>query len=359
MLAPLKAYVTDKNSQVRNDELRAKQGVFYKRDNYTPYRRLSLSVWELKGPPQSWSGQLQAYYRKEPVFALLGGIAAGDWAPIHRFCEEQKIPSIFPVTDYPVISETDWYTVYFSKGLYQEGEAAARYLRGEEAAAAGERIVQVFRDRREGRTLAKAFRETWQQFGQVGPEERPVAAGEVVDANFWQRLASRYPGAVLLLWLGSEDLQDIEVLAATGPKMVFASASLLGDDLNSLPDQVRGTTFITYPHRLPQAEQPIQRVVKRWLQVRGIPVTNLRIQSKMYFLGRYLSNIITRIQDDYYRDYFLDMIDMMKDEYYVIANYPRLSFGQGQRYASKGCYIVQLAEGPSPELVKKSGWVIH
>jgi hypothetical protein len=39
--------------------------------------------------------------------------------------------------------------------------------------------------------------------------------------------------------------------------------------------------------------------------------------------------------------------------------YERLSFGPDQHYASKGCYIVQLAHGEKPELVKKSEWVIH
>ncbi|MDA8240180.1 MAG: hypothetical protein M0Z67_07390 [Nitrospiraceae bacterium] len=40
-----------------------------------------------------------------------------------------------------------------------------------------------------------------------------------------------------------------------------------------------------------------------------------------------------------------------QDEIYPL--YPRFSFGPGQRYGSKGCYIVQLARGPKPELIKK------
>jgi hypothetical protein len=48
---------------------------------------------------------------------------------------------------------------------------------------------------------------------------------------------------------------------------------------------------------------------------------------------------------------------MMRDQYYSIAVYPRLSFGPGQRYASKGCYVVQFTE--SGTLEKVSNWVVH
>ena len=51
---------------------------------------------------------------------ILGRITTGEWKPIHEFCEKHHLPSIYPITDFPVISETDWFTLYFSKGLYQE-----------------------------------------------------------------------------------------------------------------------------------------------------------------------------------------------------------------------------------------------
>ncbi len=116
MLGPLEAHVRDHNSQSRPDERRAKSGPFYKEEKFAPYRRYALSVWELEGAADTWPQQLDAYYRKEPVFALLGGITNGEWAPIHEFCERNRIPSLLPITDFPVIADSDWYTLYFSKG---------------------------------------------------------------------------------------------------------------------------------------------------------------------------------------------------------------------------------------------------
>jgi len=63
------------------------------------------------------------------------------------------------------------------------------------------------------------------------------------------------------------------------------------------------------------------------------------------------------MKDNFYRDYFIDVISMHKD--LDVPLYERLSFGPGQNYASKGCYIVQLSKGAQPELVRKSDWVIH
>jgi hypothetical protein len=47
---------------------------------------------------------------------------------------------------------------------------------------------------------------------------------------------------------------------------------------------------------------------------------------------------------------------MMTDMYYPL--YEKVTFGPGQRYASKGCYIVQLAAGGNPELERRSEWII-
>jgi hypothetical protein len=68
------------------------------------------------GPADTWRSQLEDLQRARPVFALLGGLAAGDWRPIHEFCEAEAIPCLFPITELPEVSEADWHTLYFSKG---------------------------------------------------------------------------------------------------------------------------------------------------------------------------------------------------------------------------------------------------
>jgi hypothetical protein len=65
------------------------------------------------------------------------------------------------------------------------------------------------------------------------------------------------------------------------------------------------------------------------------------------------------MRNNTYRDYFLDLFDVLEDQAKNSSGYPRLSFGPGQRYASKGCYIVTITGGPQPKVVRQSDWVIY
>lgn len=361
MLGVLQANFDYHNAQLRRQEERAKRGPFYRKKLTTAYRRFALDVWELQGPPGTWNRQLEEYNRKQPVFALVGGLVDGPWRPIHEFCERQRIPSVFPITDFPVISDSDWYTLYFSKGYYQEGEAAARFLRGEGAAPKDLAVVQVFRDTAKGRALARGFEQTWQLLEQAPPQNVTLTADQQPGADFWQALARQHSGAVFLLWLPPADLAGLKAWAGSAdpPEKLFLSYGMLGDATYALPEAIRGVTYLTYPYLLPQDSGKRARVIKAWLKFRDIPLTDFSIQAKMYAAGWMLGDAVKMMSSDYYRDYFLDSFDMMNDEDYAIAMYPLLSFGPGQRYASKGCYIVQLGEGAPPGLIPRSGWVVH
>ena len=362
MLSVLKAHIDTNNTQTRPHQRRARSGPFYKTEKFGAYRLFELDIWELSGPPDTWQSQLETYYQAGPVFAMLGGIASGSWAPIHRFCEEQEIPCIFPVTDQPVMSDTDWYTLYLSKGLHQEGEAAARYLRSSLDKDNNTRITQVYRDDSEGAILAQVFQETLGTSDTVTSNEWKLGADEPITDELLQQIFETQRPDAVLLWLEDTDMTTATSWLAKQskqPKTVFASWGLLDGNTSTIPDQLRDKIYLTYPRNLPEDNMIKIKVLKHWLKIRKIPVTNLDIQSQMYFLGWMLPGAITHMRSEFFRDYFIESFDMMKDQDYAIATFPRLTFGPGQRYASKGCYIVQLTDGAQPELIKKGEWIIH
>jgi mono/diheme cytochrome c family protein len=375
MLSSLAFYFNIKNNQIRGFS-NPRSGIKSRMmaENMLQSRELtgkslSLSRWVLKGAPETWRAQLEEYNRKEPVFALLGGLVNGPWQPVHRFCEENEIPALFPNTEVPVLSETDWYTLYQSKGYYQEGEGAARYLGGPDGAFQGGTVLQVVRDTPEARALAAGFQKAWQELGQKPPLTRTLPPGKALDPDFLQRLLVRDQPAVLLVWDGAEALTALESLGSRSdgrPAMVFLSARYLGESIWTLKEPLREFTFLTYPYAFSSkvvttgmGKALVQEDTLQTLKQSALPVKNevQKINSQTAALMQLLTTLLMDLKGNYYRDNLLDVAGMMPDQPHPL--YGRLSFGTGQRYASRGCFIVQLSHGAVPELVKKSGWLAH
>lgn len=319
----------------------------------------SLSRWILRGPPETWRAQLDQYYRNEPVFALLGGISGGEWEPVHRFCEENRIPSLFPVVDYPVISDSDWYTLYFSRGVRQEGEAAARYLNGMAGLFNSRPVVQIIRETRKGETLADGFRATWQQSGHAAPLDIRLPKGERLTDKRVREILDTHRPAALLVWDDDSALPALAGAAAgqeEQPTVLLASGTYLGKTLWTIPEPLRERLYLTYPYRLPQEDVRFDIAVKKVLPGKDIQSFDQKIIRESFIAAEVLGKAFMEMRAEYYRDFLMDTIGMMTDMYYPL--YERVSFGPGQRYASKGCYIVQLGKGESPKLERRSEWVI-
>lgn len=356
MFSPLENYIVTKNSQSRSFK-KPPSNVRMEGWFAASHLELSLSQWVLKGPAETWRSQLEEHYRKEPVFALIGGIVKGDWRPIHDFSEENHIPSLFPITDFPVVSETDWYTLYLSKGYYQEGESAARYLNSIAETLEGKAVIEVVRDSIEGRTLSRGFQETWLETGHQPAVSVTLKKGEPLTAKLLDQVLTGKKQYTLVLWDGPEALTDLEAIAASAnkPERILISSGYLGKSFLTFNEGLRDITYITYPLGLSQEKFGYKFNIP--LMKKKVSGDAEKILKKTYSLFNMLTQALVEMRGNYYRDNFLDVIGMMKDQRDPL--YERLSFGPGQRYASKGCYIVQLGKGPNPELIRRSDWVIY
>ena len=383
MLAALDAIIEHHNKNAKIKNRRQNLGTEL-RDADFNYPMFTLSRWELHGPESTWRAQLDEYYRKEPVFALLGGISATVWQPVHQFSEQNRIPCLLPITDLPVISDTDWYTLYFNRGTYQEGETAARYLAQNPDVAVDSSLLQIVEDTARARAAAAGFLESWKDLGRTSPQTVYLSAGEQISGELLNKLTGQLRPAALVLWTAAGTRAALESLAARQErsKLVFVSATLLQKDLWALPESVRGFTYISYPYRLDQGKDLYTVNSRSWLQKRNVPMGDGRISTRLFSLTNVLLEpflvvkrdfnpnglgdglvimenqfeTLMHVKRNYYRDYLFDVIGMFADK--LSIDYERLSFGPGQRYASKGCYIVQLSPGEKLGLVKRSNWVI-
>jgi len=325
------------------------------------YRKLALDIWELKGEPATWPRQLESFYRQQPVFAILGGMVTGKWEPIHRFCEQNQIPCILPITDLPVISTSDWYTLYASRGYYQEGETAAKYLSRVFSLPPEKKVVQVFRDTEAGLAISSGFANTWNELGTTTLINRQLAGNEAAGEAFWTRLIADYPDAVLLVWLGPEDMAGIQALAKGGgkPSTIFASAGMLRNNFAPLPDAIREQLLLTYPTRLPGDSAYATSLADGWMKHNWLTPANKAVAWQSYLLTRILPRIFLDMEGNLYRDYFLDIFDDGRDITNTSVLYTKLSFGPGQRYAVKGCYVVSLSPGNNQAVIPQSDWVVY
>ena len=203
-----------------------------------------------------------------------------------------------------MVSEADWYSLYFDKGYYQEGEAAARYLRRSDGPGRDAPVVQVLRDGPAGRDLAAGFGAARLTMGLPPARDLVVAPEQVVDAAFLTRLAAGHPGAVLALWLEPADLSGVAALAGAQPRppLVFVSAGLLGDLAAALPSAVRSFTYITHLRSLPEDVGRSRLAVESWLKAKGLPTTHFEIRAKVYFIGWMLAGVVKMMRDDYYKE---------------------------------------------------------
>lgn len=362
LLKPLQQFIAGKNQQVAMYESFIKYGYAPTADMKYAFSSAALDVWELKGAPQTWKKQLAAHHDKQPVFAVLGGISNNDWRPVHEFCEEQRLPCLFPITDFPVVSDNGWYTYYFSKGYSQEGEAAARYLNRLDSLPANTDILQIVQDSPAGKALAAGFQKVWQELGRPELPTFTLTAEQLRQQDALDKLlALRKPG-VLLLWADSGLAPVLPALIPklAAPQMVMVSSGYFGTATASIAEAVREKVYITYPYRLTpyvgSKEGGFDFKMPVYSSFRDFG--KQRIESLTTTM---LSQVVLRglglLYDNLHRDHLLDVMSMQMDV--VARDYERLSFGPGQRFTSKGCYIIQLGPGPEPALLPRSEWVMH
>jgi len=357
MMEPLESFVKSANKQQKDHE--AQLVKLSEKPRAPTYRPVRLSRWLLKGAPETWRSQLEEYYRREPVFALVAGISPTTWQPVHDFSEANRIPCILPQTDFPVISDSDWYTLYFSRGYSLEGSSAARYLKSLDRPALTGKIVQILRSSPQGKALAKGFDQELKDQGLPPAISIQFKPGELLTKKMLQELLDRHHPEAIALWSDAADLQQAAALphVLNGSVILLASGTYLGKGLWTVPEQARAATYMTWPYRLPRDEERFARFFPPSGTEQKMSDELRIIRSRTYATLLVLTQALKDMKGNFYRDYLFDVISMKPDVEFPL--YERLSFGPDQRYAAKGCYIVQLAKGKEAELIKKSEWVIH
>jgi hypothetical protein len=356
MLDILTGYFQDKNANTRHNTKRAKFSAY---KMYQVYRKWELHVWELKGKESTWPEQLENYYRTQPVLAMVSGLSASGWQPIHQFCEQFEVACLFPNTNVPVISQSDFYTVYFSKGVTLEAETIASHLQNTLSKEKNQSVIQVFRDKGDGVVAAKALHDVLQNNHFLNLQDVILSGKQELTTAFWDETFNKSGIATVILWLDQRDLATLEKVKSlpTGIRAVYGSLNLTEDKLPQFSNELKEKLFLIYPWELPDTRVDKLIRVKSWLKSKQISFEDERLQANTFFSVQVLAEIIMHLLDNFSSAYIVERIEGMLASLTSNSIYPNLSLGAGQRFASKGSYIVKIS--PDGHLLPvKEGWIV-
>jgi Periplasmic binding protein/Cytochrome c len=357
MLEVLQAFFSDKNGGTRQETRRRELG---RKQMYRAYRTWVLHPWVLSGSPETWREQLAAYYRQQPVFAVIGGIGGGNWQPVHAFCEAFEVPCVFPDVDYPDVSGTGYYPLYYTRGVTLEAEVLAKHLLQAGQGGKAGTVVQVYRDHALGRLPAQALRDALQRHGGKTVIDYPLTDAGRMPAEFLTMLSRNESPYVLVVWLDSADLDALELTRVPPASLteMYVSASLSAMRRPDLPEPWLSKLHMVYPFDLPTNRNLRLARMKAWLQAKNIPFADERTQANAFFAATVTGEAMSHLGENFSRDYFIERIEQMTQNALSPSIYPHLSLGPGQRFASKGGYVVRFLPETkdTPEAI--SEWLV-
>ncbi len=322
---------------------------------YRIKRRWQLHVWKLSGAPKSWQQQLHDKLIAEPVFAVISGVAGKTWEPVHRFCEQEALPCLFPNVELPVVAEKDFYSVYFSRAGLLEASLIAHHLQENSSTHKPKHIVQIYRKGDVGESLAATLRSAPELAGlKISNRELSAAPNKVDMAKALMQIGA---DDVLVLWLRPADL------AALPPQpvkttLIYISGTLGTLEQAPLPAAWRTVVKMAYPYDLPDKRLVRMNYPLGWFRVSHIAVVKEQVQSDTYLACGILAETLNNMLDSFVRDYLIERVEVMLSHRLITGYYPRLSLAPGQRFASKGGYIVHFSDAQSKKLIADTDWVI-
>jgi hypothetical protein len=349
MLDVLYDYFAEKNAAARAVAPRLRS---YHKMMFRATRSWQLHVWTLTGPADSWESQLRAHLKAEPVFAVISGIGGKNWAPVHRFCEQAELPCLFPNVQLPVVAENDFHTLYFSRGVLLEAGLVGAEIKNQRAEPPVRRLVQVYRSGDIGAAAARELAGNLRGHG-IGLIERPLGAGKSVASA----LADLGPGDDLMLWLRPK---DVAALGSRFPRAahVWMSGLMGGLEDSPLPAAWRADTHMAYPFDLPDKRRIRVDYPLGWFRIRNVAVVDVQLQADTYLACGLLSETLNHMVDTFVRDYLIERIENMLEHRIITGYYPRLTLAQGQRFASKGGFIVRFVGAKGPQIAADGDWIV-
>jgi hypothetical protein len=357
MLDVMEHYFADKNTFPfpPSPPMRSSGHTLYSKSMYMAQRRWQLHVWQLTGPAATWTQQLDRHFAEEPVMAAVSGLGGSNWAPVHQFCERAHLPCLFPNAEVPVVADQDFYTLYFSRGVLLEADLIADRMRQPAAGHPVMSVLQIYRAGDSGEAAARTLTAALKPQG-IEVRSQVLAAG-----SGGEDLAAALRGAAaadtLVLWLRAADIAALGEPPAA-PGTVYVSGLMGGEEHTPLPAGWRDRTRIAYPFDLPDRSRIRVDFPLKWFSIRHIPLVAEQVQLDTYLACGMLAELLGHMGDIFVPELLIERAETMIEHRVMTGPYPHWTLAEGQRFASRGGYIVQFAGADGTKLIADRDWTV-
>ncbi|MBL8288682.1 MAG: hypothetical protein JNL85_11925 [Rubrivivax sp.] len=325
----LEQFIARKNAQTRGEVQRRAAARRTEHVMYARYRRWELHHWALRGAPDTWPRQLAALYAARPVFAVLSGRSDRDWSPVHRFCEAERVPCLFPITAWP--HETGgFYTAYFSGGVLAQARWLAQAGEAAPAAPAPGRPWLVLggdaqHEQAQAQRIASALG------GEGGAAAAITASGHwhgepvIVSALPAREVAQRLAAGMASARAAAP---RVYLLAGASPPASEPVAWPPGVDVQWVTQQAADAT------RLARA--------RAWWRAQGLRPADEALAAQVLFAATAAVESLVHVDERFSREYCLEKLEHNLENMPPLTAYPRLALGPNQRLAAKSVWLARV-----------------
>ncbi|MGC2164757.1 MAG: hypothetical protein WA632_01945, partial [Gallionella sp.] len=220
-------------------------------------------------------------------------------------------------------------------------------------------------------------------------------------------LGKEKPGDIFVYWLRQDDIALLSKLEPARGVINYFSSRLANAEHVPLSPAWKANSHLVYLYELPSKRETNLIYFHTWINLHKFPLVDEAMQSEVFFALNYMTDTTAEMLNNLYRDYLVERAETMinkregtkaaqetRDRIYlgkpgdlirkhgaltaeedvrvpiaahtnstaIISHgttiYPHLSLGPGQRFSSKGGYIVRFADSSSEQLVQESSWIV-
>lgn len=117
-------------------------------------------------------------------------------------------------------------------------------------------------------------------------------------------------------------------------------------------------THIAYPFDLPERRRVRVDYALGWFAIRHIPIVDEQVQADTFLACGLLAETLGHMADTFVRDHLVEIFEDMVERRVITGYYPRLSLAPGQRFASKGGYMVHFSEASGTRIAADGDWIV-